>query len=36
VLLTEDMQDGRVIDGLRLLNPFAAVNAKPIDNLLAG
>jgi predicted nucleic acid-binding protein len=35
VLLTEDMQDGRVIDGLRLLNPFAVANTKPIDDLLA-
>ncbi len=35
MLLTEDMQDGRVIDGLRLLNPFAAANAKPVDDLLA-
>ncbi len=36
VLLTEDMQDGRIIDGLRLMNPFAAANARPIDDLLAG
>ena len=36
VLLTEDMQDGRIIDGLRLMNPFAAANAKPIDDLFAG
>jgi predicted nucleic acid-binding protein len=36
VLLTEDMQDGRVIDGLRLINPFAAANTKPIDDLLTG
>lgn len=35
VLLTEDdMQDGRVIDGLRLINPFSAPNAKTIDALL--
>src|SRR5215468_701822 len=33
VLLTEDMQDGRSIDGLRLINPFAAANAKAIDDL---
>ena len=26
VLLTEDMQDGRIVDGLRLMNPFAAAN----------
>jgi predicted nucleic acid-binding protein len=36
VLLTEDMQDERIIDGLRLMNPFAAANVKPIDDLLAG
>ncbi len=35
VLLTEDMQDGRILDGLRLMNPFAAANAKSIDDLLA-
>lgn len=34
VLLTEDMQDGRIINGLRLMNPFAAANVKPIDDLL--
>ena len=36
VLLTEDMQDGRSIDGLRLINPFAAANGKAIDDLLPG
>jgi predicted nucleic acid-binding protein len=36
VLLTEDMQDGRIINGLRLINPFAAANAKEIDELLPG
>lgn len=36
VLLTEDMQDGRIINGMRLVNPFAAANAKPIDDLLDG
>jgi len=36
VLLTEDMQDGRIINGLRLVNPFAAANAKAIDDLMAG
>lgn len=35
VLLTEDMQDGRILDGLRLINPFAAANTKSIDALLA-
>ncbi len=34
VLLTEDMQDGRVIDGMRLINPFAAPNVETIDALL--
>jgi predicted nucleic acid-binding protein len=36
VLLTEDMQDGRIIDGLRLINPFAAANSKSIDEMFAG
>jgi len=36
VLLTEDVQDGRIIDSLRLMNPFAAANAKSIDDLFAG
>lgn len=36
VLLTEDMQDGRNVDGLRLINPFAAANTKAIDDLLPG
>ena len=35
VLLTEDMQDGRTIDGLRLINPFAAANSPAIESLLA-
>ncbi len=34
-LLTEDMQDGRTIDGLRLINPFAAANADVIKSLMA-
>jgi predicted nucleic acid-binding protein len=33
VLLTEDMQDGRVIEGLRLMNPFAAANEQAIAAL---
>ena len=33
VLLTEDMQDGRVLDGLRLINPFDATNAQTIEAL---
>ncbi len=35
VLLTEDMQDGRILDGLRLINPFSPANAGTIDALLA-
>lgn len=34
VLITEDMQDGRTIDGLRLINPFAPANAEAIESLL--
>jgi predicted nucleic acid-binding protein len=34
VLLTEDMQDGRTIDGLRLINPFAAGNAEAVEAVL--
>jgi predicted nucleic acid-binding protein len=33
VLMTEDMQDGRVIEGLRLMNPFAATNEQAISAL---
>jgi predicted nucleic acid-binding protein len=33
VLMTEDMQDGRVIDRLRLMNPFAPDNADAISAL---
>jgi predicted nucleic acid-binding protein len=35
VLLTEDLQDGRTLDGLRLMNPFAAANSDAIETLLA-
>ena len=35
-LVTEDMQDGRTIEGLRLINPFAAANAEAIETLLGG
>jgi len=35
VLITEDMQDGRTIDGLRLINPFAAANAEAVEGLLS-
>jgi predicted nucleic acid-binding protein len=34
VLMTEDMQDGRVIHGLRVMNPFAATNAEAVESLL--
>lgn len=34
VLLTEDLQDGRSLDGLRLLNPFAPGNDAEIENVL--
>lgn len=30
ILLSEDMQDGRVIDGLTILNPFNAANTGTI------
>lgn len=33
VLLSEDMQDGRSVAGLRILNPFAPANAAAIDAL---
>jgi len=33
VLMTEDMQDGRILDGLRLMNPFAIANAEAIERL---
>lgn len=35
VMLTEDMQDGAVIDGVRLLNPFNPANRAGLDALLA-
>jgi predicted nucleic acid-binding protein len=33
ILMTEDMQDGRIIEGLRLINPFATANAAAIQAL---
>jgi predicted nucleic acid-binding protein len=36
VLITEDMQDGRTLGGLRLINPFAAANAETIEALWRG
>ncbi|MCW5690791.1 MAG: PIN domain-containing protein [Pseudolabrys sp.] len=35
VLLTEDMQDGRTLDGLRLINPFAPENDAAVDAVLS-
>ena len=35
VLLSEDMQDGRVLAGLRLVNPFEPANTTAIDALFA-
>jgi len=35
VLLTEDMQDGRVLNGLRLVNPFNPTNVALMDALSA-
>jgi predicted nucleic acid-binding protein len=35
VLMTEDMQDGRIVDGLRLINPFAAANTEAVETLFA-
>jgi predicted nucleic acid-binding protein len=35
-LMTEDMQDGRVIEGLRLIDPYAAANGDTIAALLGG
>jgi predicted nucleic acid-binding protein len=32
-LLTEDLQDGQIIDGLTVLNPFAEHNRAAIDRL---
>jgi len=34
VLMTEDMQDGRTLDGLQLINPFDAGNVAAIESLL--
>jgi predicted nucleic acid-binding protein len=31
ILLTEDMQDGRTIEGMRLINPFAEGNGEAIE-----
>lgn len=34
VLLSEDLQDGRVVFGMRILNPFASTNAAMVDRVL--
>lgn len=34
LLLSEDMQDGLEIEGLRIVNPFSAANAAVIDEYL--
>ncbi len=34
-LLTEDLQDGRTLQGLRFINPFEPGNAALIDTLLS-
>jgi predicted nucleic acid-binding protein len=34
-LLTEDMQDGRTLNGLRLINPFHQANSDSVDRLLS-
>lgn len=35
VMITEDMQDGRTVEGLRLINPFSPANAEAIETLLS-
>ncbi len=34
VCLTEDMQDGTTLDGVRIVNPFAPANAAELERLL--
>jgi predicted nucleic acid-binding protein len=34
ILITEDFQDGRMLDGVRFVDPFAIRNAAFIDQLL--
>ena len=34
LLLSEDMQDGLEVDGLRVVNPFVAANAVWIDGVI--
>lgn len=35
LLLSEDLQDRRTIEGVRILNPFAARNARLVETALA-
>ena len=35
VLLTEDLQDGRVVGGLRVINPFRVENAAAVEALFS-
>ena len=35
-LLSEDMQDGRVLEGLRIIDPFDSANAAAIEALFGG
>ena len=34
ILISEDFQDGRTIEGVRIVNPFAAHNTPMLDQLL--
>ena len=34
VLISEDFQDGRILDGVRFVDPFAARNANFVEQLL--
>ena len=36
LLLSEDFQDGRTIEGVRIANPFAPENRQLIERMLAG
>ncbi|MBI3513491.1 MAG: PIN domain-containing protein [Proteobacteria bacterium] len=33
-LLTEDLQDGRLLDGVRFVNPFNSANRELVDTIL--
>jgi predicted nucleic acid-binding protein len=35
-LFTEDFQDGRSIEGVRIVDPFAAHNARLVESVLSG